>query len=36
MARYKGLEKGQGMFLTVDLAKQLLPGTFEWTGIKMP
>ena len=33
MARYKytEAEAGQGMFLTVNLSKQLLPGTFEYT-----
>jgi transposase len=31
MARFKDTEKHQGMFLTVNLYKQLLPGTFEWT-----
>ena len=31
MARYKDYDRTQGMFLTVDLGKQLVPGTFEWT-----
>ena len=33
MARYKHTEAeaGQGMFLTVNLSEQLLPGTFEFT-----
>ena len=31
MARFKDTEKHQGMFLTVNLYEQLLPGTFEWT-----
>jgi transposase len=31
MARYKTTEKGQGLFLTVDLSKQILDGTFEQT-----
>ena len=31
MARYKNTERGQGFFLTVDLSKQILPGTFEDT-----
>jgi hypothetical protein len=31
MAKYKAVGKGQGLFLTVDLEKQLIPGTFEWT-----
>ena len=31
MARYKNTEKGQGLFLTVDLSKQILPGTYEFT-----
>jgi len=31
MAHYKVTEKGQGLFLTVDLSKQLIPGTFEYT-----
>jgi hexokinase len=32
MARYKHTEAegGQGMFLTVNLKEQLLPGTFEY------
>ncbi|MFP3091225.1 transposase [Treponema sp. TIM-1] len=31
MARYKDFDRSQGLFLTVDLSRQLLPGTFEWT-----
>ena len=31
MARFKDTEKHQGMFLTVNLYEQLVPGTFEWT-----
>jgi transposase len=31
MARYKETEKGQGLFLTVNLAEQLVPGTYEYT-----
>ena len=31
MARFKDTEKDQGMFLTVNLYEQLIPGTFEWT-----
>ncbi|MFP3040763.1 transposase [Treponema primitia] len=33
MSRYKttGAEYGQGFFLEVNLAEQLLPGTFDWT-----
>ena len=33
MAKYKTSEaaRGQGMFLTVNLKEQLLPGTFEHT-----
>jgi len=31
MARYKHTDNSQGMFLTVNLQKQLLPDTFEWT-----
>ena len=31
MARYKNTEKGQGLFLTVDLEKQIIPGTYEFT-----
>jgi len=31
MAHYKQTEKGQGLFLTVDLSKQLIPGTYEYT-----
>jgi transposase len=30
MAKYKATAKGQGLFLTVDLEKQLISGTFEW------
>ena len=31
MARYKNTERGQGLFITVDLSKQILPGTYEFT-----
>ncbi|MDR2844033.1 MAG: transposase [Candidatus Symbiothrix sp.] len=31
MARYKYVDKSQGLFITVDLQKQLIPGTFEYT-----
>jgi hypothetical protein len=31
MANYKETDKSQGLFLTVNLEEQLLPGTFEWT-----
>jgi len=31
MAKYKATGKGQGLFLTVDLEKQLIPGTYEWS-----
>ena len=31
MARYKETEKGQGLFLTVNLCEQLVPGTYEHT-----
>jgi transposase len=31
MARFKHTDNSQGMFLTVNLSEQLLPGTFEWT-----
>jgi transposase len=31
MANYRETDKSQGLFLTVNLAEQLLPGTFEWT-----
>ena len=31
MTRFKDTEKHQGMFFTVNLYEQLLPGTFEWT-----
>jgi hypothetical protein len=30
MARYKYVDKSQGLFLTGDLQKQLLLGTFEY------
>ena len=30
MARYKNLDRSQGRFLTVNLAEQLLPNTFEF------
>jgi hypothetical protein len=31
MARFKDYDRSQGLFLTVNLEEQLLPGTFEWT-----
>ena len=31
MARFKHTDNSQGLFLTVNLKEQLLPGTFEWT-----
>jgi len=31
MARYKETEKGQGLFLTLNLNEQLATGTFEYT-----
>jgi transposase len=31
MARYREIEKGQGLFLTVYLHEQLVPGTYEHT-----
>jgi len=31
MARYKNTEKSQGLFLTVELEKQIMPGTYEYT-----
>ena len=31
MARFKYTDTSQGLFLTVNLEEQLLPGTFEWT-----
>jgi hypothetical protein len=31
MANYRETDKGQGLFLTVNLEEQILPGTFEWT-----
>jgi transposase len=31
MARFKNDDNSQGLFLTVNLSEQLLPGTFEWT-----
>jgi transposase len=31
MARFKYTDNSQGLFLTVNLEEQLLPGTFEWT-----
>ena len=30
MARFKHTDSSQGIFLTVNLAEQLIPGTFEW------
>ena len=31
MAHYKNTEKGQGLFLTINLEEQLAPGTYEYT-----
>ena len=31
MAHYRNTEKGQGLFLTVNLSEQLIPGTYEYT-----
>jgi transposase len=31
MANYRKTDKTQGLFLTVNLEEQILPGTFEWT-----
>ena len=31
MAHYKETAKGQGLFLTVDLSKQIVKGTYEYT-----
>ena len=31
MAHYKETEKGQGLFLTVNLTEQIIPGTYEYT-----
>jgi hypothetical protein len=31
MARYKYFDKSQGLFLTVSLKEQLIPGSFEHT-----
>jgi hypothetical protein len=31
MARFKDANNYQGMFITVNLMKQLEPGKFEWT-----
>jgi hypothetical protein len=31
MANFKQSERSQGLFLTVNLEDQLIPGTFEWT-----
>ena len=31
MAHYKDTEKGQGLFLTVDLSEQIVKGTYEYT-----
>jgi hypothetical protein len=31
MANFKHSERSQGLFLTVNLEDQLIPGTFEWT-----
>jgi hypothetical protein len=33
MANYKKTDKSQGLFLSVNLEEQILPGTFEWTGV---
>jgi len=31
MAHYKNTEKDQGLFLTVNLIEQIVPGTYEYT-----
>jgi transposase len=31
MANYKESDKSQGLFLSVNLEEQIIPGTFEWT-----
>ena len=31
MARYRYTGKDQGLFLTVDLSEQIIPGTYEYT-----
>ena len=31
MAHYKETERGQKLFLTIDLSEQLIPGTYEYT-----
>ena len=31
MARYKETEKGQGLFLTVNLSERIAEGTYEYT-----
>lgn len=31
MARFKHTDNSQGQFIAVNLAEQLMPGTFEWT-----
>ena len=31
MAKFKDYDRSQGLFLTVNLEEQLIPGTFEWT-----
>jgi len=31
MARFKETEKGQGVFLPINLEAQIQQGTFEWT-----
>ena len=31
MARFKHTDNSQGLFLSINLKKQILPGTFEWT-----
>ena len=35
MARYQATEKGQGLFLSISLADQLVPGTFVHTLAQM-
>jgi len=29
MVHYKETERSQGLFLTIDLSEQLIPGTYE-------
>jgi transposase len=31
MAHYKETERGQGLFLTINLSEQIVPGTYEYT-----